>query len=87
MAGTETMRAPRAEPMPLAAEIPTALRALRPEEEEDRKDKEEGARGCRAAACFRVLAEEAEIEGAKWVVAAAMDESAKEWGMKEKGEK
>lgn len=76
MAGTETMRAPRAEPTPLAPQIPTALRAYNPEEEDDKKPKLEGDRGCKAAACFRVLVEEAEIEGAK-CVAAAMDESAK----------
>lgn len=73
IAGTDTIRAPKAEPTALAAPIPTALRALDPEEEEDKKPKVEGARGCKATACFRVLVDEAEMEGEKYV-AAAMDE-------------
>lgn len=74
------MRAPRAEPAAFEPPIPTALRALDPEEEEeeDKNPKLEGERGLKAAACFRVWDEEVEIEGAKYVAAAI--ESAKSGG-------
>lgn len=85
IAGTDTMRAPRAEPSALAPLTPTALRAFDPmEEDDDKNPKLAGAGGLRAA-FFRVLDDEAEIAGEK-DVAAAIDESARSGDEQQSGD-